>query len=63
MMFATMLKPDVATLPLLDVPTTFSANEGPYTPLNFDRSFHGVVPLRIALASSFFGWCALPIQH
>ncbi|HEY8656838.1 MAG TPA: transglycosylase domain-containing protein [Candidatus Limnocylindria bacterium] len=38
--------------PLLDVATTFSTNEGPYAPLNFDRSFHGVVPLRTALASS-----------
>ena len=38
--------------PLLDVATTFGTNEGPYAPLNFDRSFHGVVPLRTALASS-----------
>jgi len=37
---------------LLDVPTAFSTDGGPYTPLNFDRSFHGVVPLRTALASS-----------
>lgn len=37
---------------LLDVPTTFTTDEGPYAPLNFDRSFHGVVPLRVALASS-----------
>lgn len=37
---------------LLDVPTAFGAAEGPYRPLNFDRSFHGVVPLRVALASS-----------
>jgi penicillin-binding protein 1C len=37
---------------LLDVPTAFAALEGPYRPLNFDRSFHGVVPLRVALASS-----------
>lgn len=37
---------------LLDVPTTFPTAEGPYAPLNFDRSFHGVVPLRVALASS-----------
>ncbi|MEP7215419.1 MAG: transglycosylase domain-containing protein, partial [Anaerolineaceae bacterium] len=42
-----------AGTPLLDVPTTFSTNEGPYAPFNFDRSFHGVVPLRTALASSF----------
>ena len=38
--------------PLLDVPSTFATDEGPYTPANFDRSFHGVVPLRVALASS-----------
>jgi penicillin-binding protein 1C len=37
---------------LLDVPTAFASAEGPYRPLNFDRSFHGVVPLRVALASS-----------
>ena len=41
-----------AATPLLDVPSTFATNDGPYTPLNFDRSFHGVVPLRVALASS-----------
>lgn len=38
--------------PLLDVPSTFTTADGPYTPANFDRSFHGVVPLRVALASS-----------
>jgi penicillin-binding protein 1C len=38
--------------PLLDVPSTFATAAGPYTPANFDRSFHGVVPLRVALASS-----------
>ena len=37
---------------LLDVPTAFATADGPYQPLNFDRSFHGVVPLRVALASS-----------
>lgn len=42
-----------AATPLLDVPTTFSTGQGPYAPLNFDRRFHGVVPLRTALASSF----------
>jgi penicillin-binding protein 1C len=42
-----------AATALLDVPTTFSTNQGPYTPLNYDRRFHGVVPLRTALASSF----------
>src|SRR5437660_563341 len=41
-----------AATPLLDVPSTFATDEGPYTPANFDRSFHGVVPLRVALASS-----------
>jgi penicillin-binding protein 1C len=38
--------------PLLDVPTTFRTERGPYTPLNYDRAFHGIVPLRTALASS-----------
>ena len=42
-----------AATPLLDVPTTFSTNQGPYAPQNYDRRFHGVVPLRTALASSF----------
>ncbi len=41
-----------AATPLLDVPATFATADGPYTPQNFDRSFHGVVPLRVALASS-----------
>ena len=38
--------------PLLDVSTSFMTEGGLYTPANFDRSFHGVVPLRVALASS-----------
>lgn len=38
--------------PLLDLPTTFITERGPYTPLNFDRTFHGLVPLRTALGSS-----------
>ncbi|HEV8470432.1 MAG TPA: transglycosylase domain-containing protein [Candidatus Limnocylindria bacterium] len=37
---------------LLDVATSFPTEDGPYAPLDFDRSFHGVVPLRVALASS-----------
>ena len=37
---------------LLDVPTTFQTAEAQYAPLNYDRAFHGVVPLRVALASS-----------
>src|SRR3989441_756983 len=37
---------------LLDVPSSFASPDGPYTPLNYDRTFHGVVPLRVALASS-----------
>ncbi len=41
-----------AATPLLDVPTAFPTDAGPYAPLDFDRSFHGVVPLRTALASS-----------
>ena len=38
--------------PLFDVPSTFATDDGPYAPANFDRTFHGVVPLRVALASS-----------
>lgn len=38
--------------PLLDVPTTYQTDDALYEPLNYDRSFHGVVPLRVALASS-----------
>ncbi len=41
----------VAT-PLLDVPATFQTKSGPYSPLNYDRRYQGVVPLRVALASS-----------
>jgi membrane carboxypeptidase/penicillin-binding protein PbpC len=41
-----------AATPLLDVPTTFLTARGAYAPLNFDRKFHGVVPLRSALGSS-----------
>ena len=37
---------------LLDVPTSFETPDSTYAPLNFDRSFRGVVPLRTALASS-----------
>jgi penicillin-binding protein 1C len=37
---------------LLDIATSFPTEDGPYAPLDFDRSFHGVVPLRVALASS-----------
>jgi penicillin-binding protein 1C len=42
-----------AASPLLDVPATFATNAGNYTPLNYDRRFHGVVTLRTALASSY----------
>ena len=38
---------------LLDVPSTFDTPQGPYSPLNYDRRFHGPVSLRTALASSF----------
>lgn len=38
---------------LLDVPTTFLTAEGkPYTPVNYDRKYHGPVSLREALGSS-----------
>ncbi len=37
-----------------DVPTTFTTAEGqPYTPLNYDLTFHGPVLIREALASSY----------
>jgi membrane carboxypeptidase/penicillin-binding protein PbpC len=42
-----------AATPLLDVPTAFETKDGLYSPQNFDKQFHGVVPLRVALASSF----------
>jgi membrane carboxypeptidase/penicillin-binding protein PbpC len=42
-----------AASPLLDVPTTFDTADGPYAPQNYDRRFHGIVPLRTALGSSF----------
>jgi penicillin-binding protein 1C len=38
--------------PLLDIPTTFITPDGPYAPMDSDRSFRGVVSLRVALASS-----------
>jgi membrane carboxypeptidase/penicillin-binding protein PbpC len=41
-----------AATPLLDVATTFTTADGPYTPLDYDRSFRGMVPLRVALGSS-----------
>jgi len=38
---------------ILDVPTTFQTREGrPYAPQNYDRSFHGPLSLRDALATS-----------
>jgi 1A family penicillin-binding protein len=42
------------TSPLLDVPTSLKTRRGkPYAPNNYDSTFHGVVPLREALASSY----------
>ena len=41
-----------AATPLLDVPTSFATQDSTYAPLNYDRTFHGVVTLRTALASS-----------
>jgi membrane carboxypeptidase/penicillin-binding protein PbpC len=37
---------------LLDVPSSFDLNGSVYEPLNYDRRFHGPLPLRVALASS-----------
>lgn len=43
-----------AASPLLDVPTSLKTRRGePYAPNNYDSTFHGVVPLREALASSY----------
>ncbi len=49
---AAFAKGYTAATPLLDVPTSFSTVSGTYTPLDYDRRFNGVVPLRVALASS-----------
>ncbi len=38
---------------LADVPTTFQTGSGPYHPRNYDRSYHGPVRAREALASSY----------
>jgi membrane peptidoglycan carboxypeptidase len=39
---------------LWDVPVTYSLDGGAtYTPVNFDRQYHGAVPLRFALQNSF----------
>ncbi len=38
--------------PLLDVPTVFTDGDERYEPQNYDKSFHGVVPVRTALGSS-----------
>lgn len=37
---------------LLDAPISFATSTGTYTPLNYDRQFHGEVDVRTALASS-----------
>ena len=37
----------------LDVRTCFPAPEKPYCPVNYDGTFHGAVPLRLALGNSF----------
>ena len=38
---------------LPDVPRTYSTPTGPYSPRNYDRTFHGPVRMREALASSY----------
>jgi 1A family penicillin-binding protein len=43
-----------ASTPLLDIPTSFTTRSSEvYAPQNYDLTFHGIVPLREALASSF----------
>ena len=45
--------PWTAATAVLDVSTTFTIRDGtPYTPLNYDESEHGPVPVRAALGSS-----------
>ncbi len=49
---------------LLDVRTAFPTAEGdPYVPLNYDRTFHGPVPIREALASSYNVPAVKALQH
>jgi penicillin-binding protein 1C len=49
---------------LLDVRTAFPTAEGdPYVPLNYDRTFHGPVPIRQALASSYNVPAVKALQH
>ncbi len=38
---------------LKDLPARFSTDEGEYHPRNYDKTFHGPVRLRVALASSY----------
>lgn len=38
---------------LWDVPVTYDLGGSTYTPVNFDRQYHGAVPLRFALQNSF----------
>jgi len=38
---------------LWDVQTTYDVNGQSYTPVNFDRQYHGAVPLRSALQNSY----------
>ena len=49
---------------LLDVRTAFPTREGePYVPLNYDRTFHGPVSIREALASSYNIPAVKTLQH
>jgi len=49
---------------LLDVRTAFPTREGdPYVPLNYDRTFHGPVPIRQALACSYNIPAVKTLQH
>ncbi|MFN2592577.1 MAG: transglycosylase domain-containing protein [Candidatus Dormibacteria bacterium] len=42
------------TTPVVDEPLTLPSGSGePYAPLNYDRKFHGVCPLKICLGNSF----------
>jgi penicillin-binding protein 1C len=49
---------------LLDVRSAFPTREGdPYVPLNYDRRYHGPVPVRQALASSYNVPAVKALQH
>lgn len=58
------VEPWTAATVLLDVRAAFPTAEGnPYVPLNYDRTFHGPVPIRQALACSYNVPAVKTLQH